>query len=85
MKSSCDLAFVIQNPPEKLLQAAVDQQHLYPVEATAYPWMEALRAGNWVEPSLEKEAMQGSIHPEACPLFHLALEVTCYPVMVRGQ
>ena len=80
-----NLAFVIQNPPENLLQAAVDQQHLYPVEATAYPWMEALREDNWVEPSLEKEAMQGSIHLEARPLFHSALEVTHYLVMVQGQ
>ena len=60
------LGFMVQNPPENLKQAAVDQQHLYPVKATAYPWMEALCGCNWVEPSLEKGAMQGSICNKGC-------------------
>ena len=62
-------AFVLQNLPDILQQSTVNQQHLYPVKTVMYPWMEALHGGSWVESSLEREAMQGSIHPEAIPVF----------------
>ena len=73
------------NEPEANHSGIKNPQHLYPVHSAPHPWMAALRAGNWVEPSLEQEALQGSVHPEATSLFRSALEPMRYPAIIRGE
>ena len=72
-------------PSAATIAAQLNPQHLHLVPSTPFPWMTALKSGNWVEPSLECEALQGSVHPEAMCLFRSALEVTQYPAQVNGK
>ena len=74
----------VLNQPEANPPGLKNPQHLYPVPSAPHPWMAALRAGSWVEPSLEWEALQGSVHPEALSLFRSALEPTHYPAIIQG-
>ena len=76
---------IMPEPSAATIAAQLNPQHLYLVPSTPFPWMTALKSGNWVEPSLEHKALQGSVHPEAMCLFRPALEVTRYPAQVNGK
>ena len=72
-------------PSAATIAAQLNPQHLYLVPSAPFPWMTALKSGNWVEPSLKHKALQGSVHPEAMCPFRPALEVTRYPAQVNGK